>query len=138
MLGCCQEIDEHVRWFVPALLHDLRPLVQHEADVPTGNGCLLGEAEVALLVAPCVRVGDTHRLPGDVGVQALVLLPPEVVGQGGLVPLGVADKGGLVVVVPQLKGYCSLPNILLDFISTLSPSFVYQALDLAFSLEGTH
>ena len=109
---------------MPALLHDLRPLVQHEVDVPTGNGCLLCEAEAALLAAPCVGVGDTHRLPGDVGVQALVLLPPEEVGQGGVVLLALTDKGGLVVVKRQFESYCCLSNVLLDLISSLSPSFV--------------
>ena len=124
MLGGCQEIDEHVRWFVPALLHDLRPLVQHEVDVPACNGCLLCETETAMLAAPCVGVGDTHRLPGDVGVQTLVLLFPEVVGQGGVVLLALTDKGGLVVVKPQLESYCCLSNVLLYLISSLSPSFV--------------
>ena len=125
-------------WSVPALLHDLRPFVQHEAKVPPGNGSLLCEAETTLLAAPCVWVGDAYLLPGDVGVQAHVLLPPEVVGQGGVVPLALADKGGLVVVEPQLESDCCLTNVLLDLTSTLSPSLVNKTLDLTSSLEWTH
>ena len=68
-LDGCQEVVEYVRLFVPPLLHDLRPLVQHEADVPPGNSCFLCEAETTLLAASCVWFGDAHRL------QVLFFLP---------------------------------------------------------------
>ena len=56
-------------------------------------------------------------------------------GQGGVVLLTDVDKGGCVVVEPQLESDGSLPNVLLGLITTKSLGFVDKAWDLAPSLE---
>ena len=56
-------------------------------------------------------------------------------GQGGVVLLTDVDKGGCVVVEPQLECDCSLPNVLFDLITTLSLGFVDKAWNLAPSLK---
>jgi hypothetical protein len=56
-------------------------------------------------------------------------------GQGGVVLLTDVDKGGCVVVEPQLECDGSLPNVLLGLITTNSLGFVDKAWDLAPSLK---
>ena len=109
---------------VSALLHYLRPLVQHQVGFSPGNGDLLCKAETAGLSSSFVRVGDADRLPGDAGVFTQQLPLPKVMGQGGVVLLTDVGKGGSVVVEPQLEGDGSLSNVLLGLITTQSLGFV--------------
>ena len=109
-----------MRELVSALVHHLCPLVEHKVGVPSCNGCLLCEAETAIPTTSCVGSCDADWLPGDVGLDTLVPLPPHVVGQCGAVLLVDVKEGGLVVVEPPLEGDGSLSKVLFIGIATLS------------------
>ena len=136
-LASREEIVQHMGKSVSALLHYLRPLVQHQVGFSPGNGDLLCKAETAGLSSSFVRVGDADRLPGDAGVFTQQLPLPKVMGQCGVVLLTDVGKGGSVAVEPQLECDGSLSNVLLGLITTHSLGFVDKGWNLAPSLKRT-
>ena len=123
---------------VSALAHDLRPLVKHYDWVTSGYGCFLSETEATISATSAVGVGDADGLPGDGGIHPLVLLLPDVLGEGSVVPLAGVGEGGLVVVESELECDCSLADVLLVLGVGVHLGFVHQAGDLAPSLERAH
>ena len=80
-------VGQHVWEAVSALAYDLRPLVQHCGWLTSGYGCFLSETKATITATFAVGVGDADGLPGDGGIHPLVLLLPDVLGEGSVVPL---------------------------------------------------
>ena len=119
-----------------ALGYDLVPLVQRGGGVGKGDVGLLHDAEVAGSRLPAVGGSQAEDRPLLVVGDVIVLLLPDIAGEGGFVGLISVVEGCLVTCKPLLEGVGREPDVLLGVASSFHSAFVHQATGLALSIKG--
>ena len=112
------------------------PLVQHGGGVGKGDVCLLHETEVAGSCLPTVGGSKAEDRPLLVEGDAIVLLLPDVAGEGGFVGLVSVSERCLVSCKPLLEGVGCEPDILLDVTGSFYSALVHNIARLALSIQG--